>query len=170
MAFPENQHLNLNDIELNPTMPAPSLGEWRDFLSKCNSDVDVLAARWGVDPAALRAICEHGARMDGISIPHMQTICSPSFSAAEAPSHNEGRLLMWIWCEMDPWPLESEFLMISRPYLADLSKCLSVKVWSPQVHLTAVKHCANMIKNEGLSLAINKIQSAVASGEFQNEA
>jgi hypothetical protein len=82
--------MDLNDIELNPTMPAPSLGEWRDFLSKCNSDVDALAARWGVDPAALRATCEDGAGIDAISNLHIETICSPSFSAAEAPSHNEG--------------------------------------------------------------------------------
>ena len=170
MAFPEIQHLDVNAMELNPTMPAPSLGEWRDFLSKCNSDVDVLAARWGVDPAALRAICEEGAKKDGMSNLHMETICSPSFSAAGAPSHYEGRLLMWIWCEMEPWPLESEFLLFSRPYLEDLSKCLSVKVWSPQVHLSAVKHCANTIKSEGLTLAINKSITAVASGEFQNEA
>jgi hypothetical protein len=162
--------MDLNDIELNPTMPAPSLGEWRDFLSKCNSDVDALAARWGVDPAALRATCEDGAGIDAISNLHIETICSPSFSAAEAPSHNEGRLLMWIYCEMEPWVLESEFLLFCRPYLEDLSKCLSVKVWSPQVHLTAVKHCANTIKNEGLSLAVRKMTSAMASGEFHNEA
>jgi hypothetical protein len=165
MAVPEIRSVNLQDVGQNPTMPAPSLGEWRDFLSKCRSDVDVLAARWHVDPTALRAVCEDGARMDGMSNFHMETICSPSFSAAEAPSHNEGRLLHWIYCEMEPWLLESEFLMFSRPHLEDVSKCLSVKVWSPQVHLTAAKHCANTIKNEGLSLALKKFENAVASGE-----
>ncbi len=124
MAFPDLRHLHLNEVDQNPKMPAPSLGEWRDFLSKCNSDVEMLAARWNVDPAALRTICEDGARMDGISNLHIETPCSPSFSAAEAPSHNEGRLLHWIYCEMEPWLLESEFLMFSRPHLEDVSKCL----------------------------------------------
>jgi hypothetical protein len=161
---------NMNDLEPNPTMPATSLGEWRVFLSKCNSDVDVLAARWDVDPAVLRAVCEDGARMDGMSNLLIESMCSPSFSADEAPSHDEAKLLMWIYCEMEPWPLESQFLTFSRPHLENLLKCLSVKVWSPQVHRTAVTHCANTIKNEGLLLALQKIQSAVASGEFRNEA
>jgi hypothetical protein len=170
MSFPELQYLNLHDIELNPTLPAPSKGEWRDFLSKCNSDVDELAARWDVDPAVLRAICEEGVKMDGMSNLQVETLCSPSLTGDEGPSQNEARLLMWIYCELEPWSHEKEFLLTSRSYLNDLSNCLSVKVWSPLVHLTAVKHCVTSIKHESLSLAWKKMESAVASGEFQNEA
>jgi hypothetical protein len=169
MSFPESHLVNSNDIDENPTMPAASLGEWRVFLYNCNSDVDVLAARWDVDPAALRAVGENGAGMDGLPDFVIESLCGPSFSADEAPSLNEARLLHWIYCEMEPWILESEFLVFSRPYLEELSECLSVKVWSPQVHLTAVQHCANTIKNEGLSLAVKKMESAVASGEFHRD-
>ena len=170
MALPEMQYVNLHDIELNPTLPAPSKGEWRDFLSKCNSDVDELAARWAFEPAVLRAICEEGVKMDGMSNFQVETICSPSLTGDEGSSQNEARLLQWIYCELEPWPKEIEFLLISRPYLEALSNCLSVKVWSPLVHLTAVKHCVISIKHESHSLAMKKMQSAVVAGTFQNEA
>ena len=170
MDISEMRHVNITDIEPNPTMPAPSWGEWRDFLSTCNSDVDVLAARWDVDPAVLRAVCEDGASMDVMSTLGTETICSLSSSAEEAPSHDEAKLLYWIYCEMEPWPLESQFWAFTWPHLEDLNMCLTVKVWSPQVHRTAVTHCANTIKNEGRSLALNKMQGAVALGEFRNEA
>ena len=108
--------------------------------------------------------------MDGMSEIVIETICSPSFSADEAPSHDEAKLLMWIYCEMEPWPLESQFWTFSRPHLENLDTCLTVKVWSPQVHRIAVTHCAETIKNEGLLLALNKLQSAVTLGEFPDEA
>ena len=108
--------------------------------------------------------------MDGMSDLHIEANCSPSFSAAEAPNHHEAKLLMRIYCELEPWPIESEFLTFSRTYFEDLSTCLSVKVWSPQVHMTAAKHCVNTIKKEGLSLALKKAQAAVDSGTFHNEA
>jgi hypothetical protein len=170
MAFLELRHLNACDVEPNPTMPAPSIGEWRDFLSKCNSNVDVLAARWNVDPAVLRTVCEDGATRDGMSDLVIETICSPSFSAEEAPSHDEAKLLYWIYCEMEPWGLEKQFWAFSRPHLEDLNTCLTVKVWSPQVHRTAVTHCVEKINHEGLLLALNKVQTAVALGEFENQA
>jgi hypothetical protein len=170
MAFSDIRQMALSDIEVNPTMPAWSQGEWQDFLSKCNSDVDVLAACWDVDPGALRASCEEGAKMDGMSDLHVEAICGPSFLAAEAPNHHEAKLLMWIYCELEPWATESEFLSFSRTCFEDLAITLSVKVWSGQVHMTAAKHCANTIKKKGLSLAMKKMQAAVESGTFHNDA
>ena len=170
MASSDIRHVNVDDIEPNPTMPAASLGEWRGFLSKCNSNVDGLAERWNVDPAVLRAVCEAGATMDGMSDLVIEMICSPSFSAEEAPSHVEAKLLNWIYCEMEPWPLESQFWAFCRPHLEDLNKCLTVRVWSPQVHRTAATHCAKTIKNESLLLAMNKVQTAVALAEVRNQA
>jgi hypothetical protein len=157
MAFSDREYWNVNDLKPNPSMPAASVGEWRDFLDKCKSNLDGLATRGNVDSAVLRAVCEDGAKMDGMSEIVIETLCSPSFSADEAPSHDEAKLLMWIWCEMEPWPLESQFWMFSRPHLEDLNTCMAVKVWSPQVHQIAVTHCAEAIKNEGLLLALNKI-------------
>ena len=107
--------------------------------------------------------------MEGISDLLIEALCSPSSSAAEAPNHHEAKLLMWIYFELEPWPIESEFLTFSRNYFEDLSTCLSVKVWSPQVHLTAAKHCVNAIKKEGLSLALKKVQAAVDSEQFHSE-
>ena len=88
--------------------------------------------------------------MDGMSNLQAETTCS--------------RLLMWIYCELEPWSHEKEFLLTSRSYLNDLLNCLSAKVWTPLAHLTAVKHCVTSIKQESLSVAWKKMESAMASG------
>jgi hypothetical protein len=128
-----------------------------------------VGSEWDVDPEALRALCEHGASLDGMSDRHIEAI-TPSLSHDEGSSVYEAKLLMWIYCEMEPWPIETEFLMYFRSLLEDLSRCLAVKVWARRVHQTAVSRTAATFKREGLRLALNKMQSAVAAGTFGNEA